>query len=78
MSAREQETVPAGRDVEQLPVKTKDKEQHLAEKITTQGIKYKFNRNCQAFRYFFRYTFGLIVSPKHVCSKYNKVSLDTV
>ncbi|XP_040009992.1 ataxin-7-like protein 2b [Xiphias gladius] len=51
--AGEQRTAPAGRDMEQLLVKLKDKEQHLEtfeEKITTQGSRYNFNSNCHILR----------------------------
>ncbi|KAM7404609.1 hypothetical protein PAMP_011942 [Pampus punctatissimus] len=47
--AVEQRTPSAGRDMEQLPVKSKDKEHHLEafeEKMATQGNKNKFNNNC--------------------------------
>ncbi|XP_070767211.1 ataxin-7-like protein 2b [Enoplosus armatus] len=47
--AVEQRTASAGRDMEQLLVKSKDKEQRLEafeEKITSQGNKYNLNSNC--------------------------------
>eukprot|EP00064_Thunnus_orientalis_P006995 superscaffoldBa00000752_g7014 len=47
--AVEKRTPSAGRDIEQLPVKSKDKEQHLEafeEKIANQGSKTNFNNNC--------------------------------
>ncbi|XP_068997506.1 ataxin-7-like protein 2b isoform X1 [Embiotoca jacksoni] len=52
-SAAEQRTTSAGRDMEQLLVKSKHKEKHLEafeEKITTQGSKYNFNSNCRILR----------------------------
>ncbi|XP_029362637.1 ataxin-7-like protein 2b [Echeneis naucrates] len=45
--------VAAGRDMEQLLVKLKDKEQHgtaMEEKITTQANRYNFNSNCHILR----------------------------
>lgn len=51
--AVEQRTASSGRDMEQLPLKSKDKEQHseaFEEKTTTQGIKYNFNSNCHILR----------------------------
>lgn len=51
--AVEQRTSSAGRDMEQLPLKSKDKEQHseaFEEKTTTQGSKYNFNSNCHILR----------------------------
>ncbi|XP_044208257.1 ataxin-7-like protein 2b isoform X2 [Thunnus albacares] len=51
--AVEQRTPSAGRDIEQLPVKSKDKEQHLEafeEKIANQGSKTNFNNNCHILR----------------------------
>ncbi|XP_023283206.1 ataxin-7-like protein 2 [Seriola lalandi dorsalis] len=51
--AVEQRAASAGRDMEQLLVKLKDKEQHLEvfeEKITTQGNRYNFNSNCHILR----------------------------
>lgn len=52
--AAEQRTASAGRDMEQLLVKLKEKEQHLEafeEKITTQGSRYNFSNNCHILRY---------------------------
>lgn len=51
--AVEQRTASAGRDMEQLLVKPKDKE-HLEafeDKKTTQGCKYNFNSNVHILRY---------------------------
>ncbi|KAI3357383.1 hypothetical protein L3Q82_015809 [Scortum barcoo] len=50
--AAEQRPPSTCRDMEQPPVKSKDREQHweaFEEKITTQGSKYNFNSNCHSF-----------------------------
>ncbi|KAM9350952.1 ataxin-7-like protein 2b [Symphorus nematophorus] len=52
-SAAEQRGALAGRDTEQLLVKSKEKEQHLEafeEKKTTQGSKYNFSSKCHILR----------------------------
>lgn len=52
--AVEHRAASAGRDMEQLLVKSKYKEQHLEafeEKATAQGSKYNFNSNCHILRY---------------------------
>lgn len=52
--AAEQRTASAGRDMEQLLVKSKDKEPHLEafeEKTATQGSKYNSSSNCHILRY---------------------------
>ncbi|GLD45969.1 ataxin-7-like protein 2 isoform X1 [Lates japonicus] len=51
--AAEQRIASAGRDMEQLLVKLKEREQHLEaseEKITTQGSRYNFSNNCHILR----------------------------
>ncbi|XP_030277752.1 ataxin-7-like protein 2b isoform X1 [Sparus aurata] len=51
--AAEQRTASAGRDMEQLLVKSKDKEPHLEafeEKTATQGSKYNSSSNCHILR----------------------------
>ena len=56
--AAEQKAAPAGRDTEQLLVKSKEKEQHLEafeEKTTTQGSKYSINSKCHILRYEIRF-----------------------
>lgn len=50
----QQKTPSAGRDMEHLPVKSKDKEQPLEtfeEKIATQRNKNNFSNNCHMLRY---------------------------
>lgn len=52
--AEEQKTASTGRDMEELPVKSKDKEiqpEAFEEKITTQGSKQNFNSNGRSLRY---------------------------